>query len=75
MSNFQVGHGGCGAIGFAADVLYCAKVGLLKEEADRVLDLLQFGLKFIIPTMPKMSMEGPSFWMVWKNSVSISVEN
>jgi len=42
MSDFQVGHGDAVAIGLAADVLYCAKVGLLKEEAaERVLDLLQ----------------------------------
>jgi 3-dehydroquinate synthase len=42
MSDFQVGHGDAVAIGLAADVLYCAKVGLLKKEAaERVLDLLQ----------------------------------
>ena len=42
MSDFQVGHGDAVAIGLAADVLYCAKVCLLKEEAaERVLDLLQ----------------------------------
>ena len=42
MSDFLVGHGDAVAIGLASDVLYCAKVGLLKEEAaERVLDLLE----------------------------------
>jgi len=41
MSNFRVGHGDAVAIGLAADVLYCARVGLLKEQAaERVITLL-----------------------------------
>ena len=42
MSSFRVGHGDAVAIGLAADVLYCARVGLLKEQAaERVIILLQ----------------------------------
>ena len=51
MSDFQVGHGDAVAIGIAADVTYCARIGLLKEEAaDRVLHLLEkLGLKSTTP--------------------------
>ena len=42
MSNFEVGHGDAVAIGLAADVIYCTRIGLLKQEAaERVLTLLQ----------------------------------
>jgi 3-dehydroquinate synthase len=42
MSDFRVGHGDAVAIGLAADVIYCSRIGLLKEQAaERVLALLQ----------------------------------
>ncbi|MEK9772653.1 MAG: 3-dehydroquinate synthase [Opitutae bacterium] len=42
MSDFRVGHGDAVAIGLAADVIYCSRIGLLKQQAaDRVLNLLQ----------------------------------
>ncbi len=42
MSDFRVGHGNAVAIGLAADVIYCSRIGLLKQQAaDRVLNLLQ----------------------------------
>jgi 3-dehydroquinate synthase len=42
MSNFRMGHGDAVAIGLAADVIYCSRIGLLKEQAaERVLALLQ----------------------------------
>ena len=42
MSDFRVGHGDAVAIGLAADVIYCSRIGLLKEKAaERVLALLQ----------------------------------
>lgn len=41
MSNFEIGHGDAVAIGLATDVIYCTKIGLLKEQAaERVLELL-----------------------------------
>lgn len=41
MSEFRLGHGDAVAIGLAADVTYCARVGLLKKQAaERILSLL-----------------------------------
>ncbi len=42
MSGFRIGHGDAVAIGLAADVIYCQRIGLLKEQAaERALSLLQ----------------------------------
>lgn len=60
MSDFQIGHGDAVAIGLAADVIYCAKVGLLKTEAaERVLDLLQsLGFEIYHPLLHSKNIEG-----------------
>jgi 3-dehydroquinate synthase len=62
MSGFEVGHGDAVAIGLAADVLYCARVGLLKEEAaDRVLGLLEsLGFEIYHPLLHAKNEQGGS---------------
>ena len=62
MSDFQVGHGDAVAIGIAADVTYCARIGLLKEEAaDRVLHLLEkIGFEIYHPLLHSKNEKGSS---------------
>jgi len=62
MSGFEVGHGDAVAIGLAADVLYCARIGLLKEEAaDRVLGLLEsLGFEIYHPLLHAKNEQGGS---------------
>ena len=62
MSGFEVGHGDAVAIGLAADVVYCARVGLLKEEAaERVLGLLEsLGFEIYHPLLHAKNENGGS---------------
>jgi 3-dehydroquinate synthase len=62
MSGFEVGHGDAVAIGLAADVVYCARVGLLKEEAaERVLGLLEsLGFEIYHPLLHAKNEQGGS---------------
>ena len=72
MSDFQVGHGDAVAIGLAADVLYCAKVGLLKKEAaERVLIFYRHWLETYHPLLHAKNDNGAQLYsMVWRNSVN-----
>jgi 3-dehydroquinate synthase len=62
MSGFEVGHGDAVAIGLAADVLYCVRVSLLKEEAaERVLGLLEsLGFEIYHPLLHAKNEQGGS---------------
>ena len=62
MSEFRVGHGDAVAVGLAADVLYCARVGLLKKQAaERVIALLQaLGFEIYHPLLHAQNKNGKS---------------
>jgi len=62
LSNFEIGHGDAVAIGLAADVLYCVRIGLLKKEAaERVMALLQnIGFEIYHPLLHAKNSDGKS---------------
>ena len=74
MSGFEVGHGDAVAIGLAADVIYCTRVGLLKEEASErgTLPITGTGFRNLssLCSTPRIKMMVLSFLTVWKNFVN-----
>ena len=62
MSDFNIGHGDAVAIGLAADVIYCSKIGLLKKQAaERVLSLLnRLGFEIYHPLLHAKNQQGGS---------------